>query len=86
LLTYHFDILRLTTRGAARRRRAGFSRRMSMRTNPSQPAWSPWPSGGESARLGDGLTDYPQRGHKRDPVRVEALPRGGLGAISERIA
>jgi len=75
-LTY----LRLMTRGAERRRRAGLSRASSRLRNASQPGLlrACW-SGGESARVGEGLAGDPQRGSEADSVGIVAGVGGGLG-------
>src|SRR5271163_2164953 len=79
-LTCHLDILRLSTRGAERWRRAGVRRSSSRRRKARQ--WrsgvSGW-SGGESALLGDGLACDAQRGGETDAVGVVSGMFGGLG-------
>src|SRR5271155_5549270 len=79
-LTCHLDILRLSTRGAERWRRAGVRRSSSRRRKARQ--WRSGGSGGAgggSALLGDGLACDAQRGGETDAVGVVSGMFGGLG-------
>src|ERR1035437_9935240 len=78
-LTCHLGILRLMTRGAARRRRAGLRRAISRRRKVSQRRSLALSSGGESALVRHGLAGDPERGDEADPVRVLAAVLGGVG-------
>ena len=79
-LTCHLGIFRLMTRGAERCRLAGLSRASSRWRNASPPGLSrPCWSGGERARLGEGLAGDPQCGDETDPVRVVSGVGGCLG-------
>src|SRR5665811_140399 len=78
-LTCHLGILRLMTRGAERRRRAGLRRLISRRRKVSQSRSGAMSSGGKGALVGHGLAADPERGDEADAVRVVAGMRGGVG-------
>ena len=78
-LTCHLGILRLMTRGAERRRRAGLRRAISRCRKVSQSRSGAMSSGGKGALVGDGLAGDPERGDEADPVRVVAGVLGGVG-------
>ncbi len=79
-LTPKFDILRLTTRGKARSRRAGSSRSAISRVMRASVLAGG--SGGDGRRHlpggGDLAADDPQAADERQPVGVDVLVQGGL--------
>ena len=79
-LTCQLTILRLTTRGAARFRRAGLR---GVRTRFLKDDHGRWAkvgsSGGKVALLGDGLAGDPDCFHEADSVRVVAALLSGVG-------
>jgi hypothetical protein len=77
-LTPKLDILRLTTRGNARSRRAGSSRSAISRVTRSSVLV--WGSGGKCrlADAGDLAADDPQAADEGEPVGVELVVQGGL--------
>lgn len=84
-LTCHLGIFRLITRGAARKRRGGFSRckrreiaccQMILRTLVCRRGEC---SGGKTAlRAGQGLAGDAQGGDEADPVRIDVAGDGGV--------
>ena len=79
-LTCQLLILRLTTRGAARFRRAGLMRRISRWRKACQRWWAQCgSSGGKVALVGDGLAGDPDCCDEADAVGVVAGVPGRVG-------